>query len=351
MASPIRSFKRSSPRYLSAAFSNVIQPQNSAKFLSVPDIPKTASPLISKPVRTLKNSLNFDKPSQKAIHYELWNLMYYGIQDENKYRILGKGGFGTVVLLNLKDRNVAVKVLMSSKEATSLAKEKNALGLNHSSLVKVFDVLTNADAPYGLVVMEPWFSLNLHTLIHNTYRPITSDERLRYLLSISAGLEYCHSLGIIHLDVKPLNILVDPTTKTCKLCDFGASYNYFKNEIENLGHNLNHQGTIAYAAPELLRGDLPTVECDTYSFGITMWQFLHCDLPYKGIPKEALIYKVVSLGERPKCFVFHEPGYSDLYRQCWNSFPGNRPSMSKVRLELQALLSTIKNIKPIFQLL
>lgn len=68
----------------------------------------------------------------------------------------------------------------------------------------------------------------------------------RYLLSISAGLEYCHSLGIIHLDVKPLNILVDPTTKTCKLCDFGASYNYFKNEIENLGHNLNHQVVILF---------------------------------------------------------------------------------------------------------
>lgn len=93
----------------------------------------------------------------------------------------------------------------------------------------------------------------------------------RYLLQISEGLKFIHSQNIIHRDIKPQNIMVDPETDLLKITDFGISY-----DKDNLKQMINEPperkitdvSTSIYKAPELLLG------VKNYSYGVDIWSLM-----------------------------------------------------------------------------
>ncbi|KAJ8941596.1 hypothetical protein NQ318_012942 [Aromia moschata] len=195
--------------------------------------------------------------------------------------ILGTGRFGTVIRGIHKGRNVAVKVV----KTTNSAREKNSFNLHHPNIVKTIDVIEQKGENFSLIVME-YFpnSRQLQSLVEDV-NVCLKNKIISFAKQICEGVKFCHTNKVLHLDIKPQNILV--CEDVCKLCDFGNSVRL--SDIQAF----KHQGTVPYTAPELLQGKCPNEQCDIYSLGILYWQLRSRKNPYYEIDNiETVIYKV-----------------------------------------------------------
>ncbi|XP_058459085.1 uncharacterized protein LOC131435335 isoform X2 [Malaya genurostris] len=250
--------------------------------------------------------INFDTPNRDRF-----------LRDEfphrNRYTVLGRGSYGVVIKAQYKGKSVAVKIVEKQKKYRcrydSLRNESNVMNLKHENIVRVLKIISGAQ--YGLVIMERFDGHCLQNILNENYM-ITIYHRLMILCDIINGLCFCHRNHIVHLDVKPQNVIVcllklgcqsngqcsHVRKYTCKLCDFGSSI--LLNNL-NLNEKSSNRGTIRYMAPELLRGMGNISEmADIYSFGITMWQLSEGRDPYDSISSnDAVAYNVVKKKLRP----------------------------------------------------
>ncbi|KAL3278449.1 hypothetical protein HHI36_013770 [Cryptolaemus montrouzieri] len=90
------------------------------------------------------------------------------------------------------------------------------------------------------------------------------------------------------------------------------------------------KGTIAYAAPELLKGEPPTLKCDIYSLGITIWQMVYRKSPYEQWnDSETILYNVVKYDVRPK-YEYRKDLLTKLFEKCWQRSPSCRPEIMEI---------------------
>ncbi|KAF5804592.1 putative dual-specificity kinase TKL-Pl-4 family [Helianthus annuus] len=164
-------------------------------------------------------------------------------------------------------------------------------------------------------------------------------------LDIAKGLSYLHSKKIIHLDVKPENILIDSQNKKLKLADFGEAV-FDPLELFTSGE----VGTRGYMAPEVLSKKPNGFKCDVYSFGICLWEIYCCEMAYTydldNIPVE--IYKKLRLKEsvvliviqemRPSIPVNCPRSLARLMQSCWDTDSRRRPEMKDVVVELEEIM-------------
>ena len=148
---------------------------------------------------------------------------------------------------------------------------------------------------------------------------------------IASALAHCHSNGVLHMDIKPANILVN-SQGVCKVGDFGCSVSTSCTSLP-VEHSL--VGTPGYQAPEFLRGHSPSPACDVYSLAILMWQLDSRDIPFSGQHPQTVMFRVVSVGARPAPPSDHmanikKPAYTLLYKSCWDPNPTSRPSAGEV---------------------
>lgn len=145
---------------------------------------------------------------------------------------------------------MAAKIVPPQKSAT-LKNELNNFLLYHPNIVQTLRIISNDEnCSFGLVIMEMCSGLNLEHLTQDESFVLDDKSITRfcfsiksfpfhnviiiiiiifsflpysYMTDISRALGHCHSQKVLHLDVKPKNILVNLTTNVCKLCDFGSS--------------------------------------------------------------------------------------------------------------------------------
>ena len=129
------------------------------------------------------------------------------------------------------------------------------------------------------------------------------------------AVRYLHTHNILHLDLKPANILISPPEQ-CKLIDFGCS------QPRDQPHHSACLGTVAYRAPELFQGELPTTKADIYSLAVTLWALKHQQSPYPGPHNDLLIYQVVKFNRRPS----PDPEFQTL----WHQDPTQRPDADQL---------------------
>ena len=162
--------------------------------------------------------------------------------------VLGRGAFGTVVLGRWRGLKVAIKVMereeggRSARRRNSLEGELHAKSLEHQHIVKIFDVHARDDR-HAVIIMEYVGSRNLHRLLVELQdKRLGRDWLLQAARQVCLALSHCHSKAIVHLDVKPANVLVT-RHGVCKLGDFGCSVS-----LNNVSLAMDHSlvGTPGY---------------------------------------------------------------------------------------------------------
>ena len=204
---------------------------------------------------------------------------------DGRYRIVGRLGQGGMARVFLADdeslhRKVAVKVLADrhsddphfierfQREARAAAR------LNHPNIVQVYDQGQSDGVSY--IVQEYVEGETLKDLIRRE-APIEPRRAIGLALQILAALRVAHQQGVIHRDVKPQNILVQPDGKA-KVADFGIA-RAGDAEMTEAGSIV---GTAQYLAPEQARGLPVGPPADLYAVGIVLYEMLSGRVPFDG---------------------------------------------------------------------
>ena len=251
---------------------------------------------------------------------------------------VGSGGFGTVYCGLLDNRKIAVKKLRSNTKTKDLVwnsflAELRVMSFNHNNIVKVLGAMMLENSP--CLVMEFAGGRNLQEVIECKEEALSLARRLRIASTIASGLEYIHNQGIVHLDIKPTNLIMNDES-SCKIADFGCSLKVDEPD-SNLRPNFYLTGTHAYKAPELLLGEFPTTQADIYSLGICLWQMLARVEPYAGENPQLVIFGIATNTIRPglaNIMTESDAGYRKLFQKCWKGAPHDRPTPSSLQVEL-----------------
>jgi len=236
-------------------------------------------------------------------------------------------------------RTVAVKVLTEAAcqeadaKARFLREAKTAGNIVHENIINIFDFGVENDRPY--MVMEFLRGQDLRQAIQNDQ---TGDLRgkLEIAKGLARALEHIHSLGIVHRDIKPDNVSIDPNGKV-KLMDFGIAKSQTFN-ITRAGFTL---GTPSYMAPEQVRGQQVTPLVDIYAFGLVLIELLTGQKPVQGTSISDVFTKILTQPVDLK--PLEERGIPEeiigLVGQMVEKDPGRRiQSMFEVRQHLDAIL-------------
>ncbi len=202
-----------------------------------------------------------------------------------RYRIdafLAEGGMAFVYRAHdlRLERDVAIKIVKdefanSTNYLTDFLNEaKLAARVNHPNLVNVFD--QGVDGDFDYLVMELVEGKTLREILAK-FGMIEASRALDVVASVLAGLSALHRAGIIHRDVKPENIILANDGRI-KLTDFGLARPSHLSQAS--GAPL--LGTVAYIAPEALRGEILDSRSDVYSVGVVLYELLTGKQPFTG---------------------------------------------------------------------
>ena len=264
---------------------------------------------------------------------------------------LGEGGMGQVYRAHdtRLDRDVAIKVLPPDRfeDATARARlvheARAAAALNHSGICTIHEVGDADGQPY--IAMELVDGRPLHLLAQE--RTLPADEVLRYGVQIAEALAHAHARGVVHRDLKSANVVVTPDGRV-KVLDFGlAKKTRTTREIadgdtrQETGALLTEPGqligTVAYMAPEQLRGDPADARSDVWALGVVLYEMASGVRPFAGRSTFDVSSKI--LKEKPAALAGAVPaGLRSVVDTCLEKEPARRyQTASEVAAALQAV--------------
>ena len=222
-------------------------------------------------------------------------------------RELGRGGYSVVYLA--RDReigcDVALKLLVPPPAAAELARERMrrevqaVRGISHENIVAVYDFVE--EGPWSFILMEYVAGPDLQVRVRER-GPLVPDQAVRLGRDIAAALGTAHRHGILHRDVKPQNVLLDPDGRF-RLTDFGSARLDGQMGMTTTGAVA---GTPDYTAPEVTAGRRGDARADLYALGLTLYFGLTGELPTREAAAPAGI-----AGHRPKAVTPAVPEWLD----------------------------------------
>ena len=219
-------------------------------------------------------------------------------------RKLGRGAMGAVYLARDPriNRAVALKVIPIEKEFEDeeleearlrFFREAESAGrLTHPNIITVYDC--GEDKHLAYIAME-YLQGTPMTQFTDPKKLLAPNKALELCARTAEALDYAHNQGVIHRDIKPANLLYSMRQDMLKISDFGVA-RLTDNNRTKTGIVL---GTPMYMSPEQLNADTLTGHSDLFSLGVTLYELLVGEVPFKATNIAVLMTKITTEDPAP----------------------------------------------------
>ncbi|MEK6323141.1 MAG: protein kinase [Acidobacteriota bacterium] len=262
---------------------------------------------------------------------------------------LGAGGMGEVYRAHDEqlDRDVALKVLpaRSFSDATARARllreAKSAAALNHPNICTIHEVGEAEGQAY--IAMEVVEGQPLSARL--AAGPLQPELILRYGMQMAEALAHAHDRGIVHRDLKGANVVITREGRA-KVLDFGLARRLSEDEMDEVTRSHASLtapgalvGTLAYMAPEQLRGQPADARSDVWALGVVLYEMAAGTRPFQGHTGFELSAAILS--QRPAPLPAKAPvGLQAVIERCIAKEPSQRYQRAgEVRAALEATQS------------
>lgn len=268
--------------------------------------------------------MQFAQEGKVFIHNEIQS------DDLETLESIGKGATANVYRAVYKGVHVAYKEFYEGVDMTEFYKEVAMMSLLfHPNLVRMLGAGIK-DGKYAFIVTEIIENGSLHDMIFQKSRPYNFNEVLTWALDTAKGMRYLHKMGIIHRDLKSLNLLITSDLH-CKVTDYGAS------RLIDAGATMTGNiGTAAWMAPEVFNAKNYTEKADVYSFAMCLYEMVTQLQPFHEISSFQIPVHVTK-GGRPTIPKEAPKPWVKIMKECWHAKPDRRPSFVKIISMLEAL--------------
>lgn len=207
---------------------------------------------------------------------------------------------GSVHLAKIKAPTSSVsEVVLKKRKVPELGKAKDMLNefevmkkLSHPNIIRCYGYFWDYPSQSLYIVLEYANRGDLHSELQNRKRlgkHFGNDEVWGILAQVLLGLRHIHARGIVHRDVKTMNLLLNDQG-VIKLGDFGVS----RQMSEHTMQLQSFYGTPLYLSPELIEGRPYTQSTDLWSLGVVLYELLSLELPFKGNNLQDIVSQVLS---------------------------------------------------------
>jgi serine/threonine protein kinase len=254
-------------------------------------------PVAVQPSPRVRNlSLDFLQPSTDGAY--LGRLAHFDVM-----RVLGRGGMGVVLEAfdSKLQRHVAIKVLDPDLANDDLARQRfcrearAAASVTHENVVAVHQVERSGEEGLPYLVMQLIAGETLEQRLKRE-KKLPVKEIVRIGMQAARGLAAAHAQGLIHRDVKPGNILLEPPHDRVKLTDFGLARITEDVKLTSTGFVT---GTPLYMAPEQAMGEEADPRSDLFSLGAILYETASGQTPFTGNSALAILKQITDVKHRP----------------------------------------------------
>jgi hypothetical protein len=243
--------------------------------------------------------------------------------------LLGRGGMASVYKAERRGETVALKRplanFLGDPELMERFLREAEIGrtLNHPNIVRIVDRGRAEGVPYFAMELVPGETLQAFLRDFGTPEPRIA---VSIVAQVAEALDFAHSKGVVHRDVKPSNIMHLPDG-TAKVMDFGIARSQRLDGLTVTGAFL---GTPHYAAPETIEGRGSDGRSDLYSLGVVFYELLTGRKPYVGDTPYTLLQKQVNEdAEPPSRLKPVPPALEAIVMRLLSRVPDERPASAE----------------------
>lgn len=231
-----------------------------------------------------------DKP-ESYYDYKSFVLNWGPMENYEVIQKIGRGKYSEVYdgVNTLNNQKCVIKILKPIKEEKMQREVKILQTLyGGTNIIKLYDMAKDEVSEITALVFERVNHVD-HRIL---YKKFTDFDIRYYMYETLLGLDYCHSLGIMHRDIKPHNIMIDHEQRQLRIIDWGLAEYYIPDKEYNV-----RVASRYYKGPELLVDDVTyNYSLDIWSLGCTMANMMFQKDPmFKGADNDDQLIKIAEI--------------------------------------------------------
>ncbi|KAK0447355.1 kinase-like domain-containing protein [Desarmillaria tabescens] len=266
-------------------------------------------------------------------------LMLSGFE-RTEYYPFAKGHFGDLWRGKVGGMEVAVKqgrIYTSDNNVDKVLRKIRREAIiwrqcDHPNVLPFYGIYRDS-APSTYCLVSPFM---VNGSLRQYMKKTDNPDRHKLALDVTQGMNYLHTLSIVHGDLKGDNILITDDGRAV-IADFGIS---FVMGVTSFATSSSHRGgTVRWQAPEVLNGGLNTFSADVYSLACVYFEVFDGTIPWSDL-KDGVVIKNVCLDKMHPPYPKHlgSTGHAGLWwevmTKCWSYEPEDRPTILDVRASL-----------------